>query len=280
MTLDPQFDLMAQILITIGGLFIVGLAADLLSHRTPLPRVTILLVAGFAIGPAGLNWLPAFMIDLFPILTTIALAMVGFLLGERLTRSYLSGLGKVVVGVSLSVVLVTSFLVAIGLMFIGAPIELALILGGIATATAPAATADVVHEFGSKGRFSEILLGVVAIDDAWALLLFSILLAVAQGVGGDATPYVSLLAGFSDIAVAVVIGLALGLPVAFLTGRIRPGEPTQAEALGSVLLTAGMAVWFDVSYILSAMVLGMTVAALAKHHSRPSMQSRALNGRS
>lgn len=260
---------MAQVLITIGGLFIVGLAADLIGRHTPLPRVTVLLMAGLAIGPAGLNWLPGFMIDLFPILTTIALAMVGFLLGQRLTRSHLGGLGKVVMAVSVSVVFATSLMVTIGLVLIGAPIELALILGAIATATAPAATADVVHELGIKGQFSEILLGVVAIDDAWGLLLFSILLAMALGTGGDAEPYVSLLAGISDITVAVIIGFALGLPLAFLTGRIRPGEPTQAEALGSVLLTAGVAVWFDVSYILSAMVLGMTVASLAKHHTRP-----------
>lgn len=267
--IEPEFSFVAKVLVTVGGLFVVGLAADLLGRNTPLPRVTVLLAAGFAIGPSGLDWLPDFMFDLFPMLTSIALAMVGFLLGERLTGAHLKGLGTLVLGVSLSVVVVTSLIVALALILFGAPVELALVLGGIATATAPAATADVVHEYGSDGRFSKILLAVVAIDDAWALLLFSALLAIAQGIVGEAAPAVSLLAGIADILVAVIVGLVVGFPVAYLTGRVRPGEPTQAEALGSVLLTAGIAVWLDVSYILSALVLGMTVASLARHHSRP-----------
>jgi Kef-type K+ transport system membrane component KefB len=265
----PELTPMVEILITVGGLFMIGLAADLLGHHTPLPRVTVLLAAGFALGPAGLDWLPPFTAELFPILTTIALAMVGFLLGQRMTRSQLAGIGKSVLSISLGVVIITTLIVVTGLILMGTPVELALVLGGIATATAPAATADVVHESGATGRFSRILLGVVAIDDAWGLIVFIVLLAVAQGIGSELAPLSLFVAGIRDISIAALIGFALGLPVAFLTGRIQTGEPTQAEALGSVLLTAGVAVWFDVSYILSSMALGMTVASLAKHHSRP-----------
>lgn len=77
------------------------------------------------------------------------------------------------------------------------------------------------------------------------------------------------MAGGWEIGGALLVGLLLGLPMAYLTGRIRPGEPTQAEALGMVLLCAGLAVWAEVSYILSAMAMGAVVANLAKHHNRP-----------
>jgi len=56
--------------------------------------------------------------------------------------------------------------------------------------------------------------------------------------------------------------------MAYITGRIRPGEPTQAEALGLILLGAGLGVWAGVSYILTAMMMGAVVANVAKHHER------------
>ena len=71
----------AQILITFGGLFLLGLLADLAGRHTPLPRVTLLLLAGFVIGPSVFDWLPAFTDEWFPLLTDIALAMIGAAIG-------------------------------------------------------------------------------------------------------------------------------------------------------------------------------------------------------
>jgi Kef-type K+ transport system membrane component KefB len=259
----------AQILITFGGLFLLGLLADLVGRHTPLPRVTLLLVAGFVIGPSGLNWLPEFTEQWFPLLTDIALAMIGFLLGHNLTRGRLATLGRAVLAMSIGEVVMTSVLVFTVLYSFGVPVEVALLLAGIAPATAPAATVDVVHEYRAKGQFTDTLLGIVAIDDAWGLLIFSLLLALAQALGNDGGAVEILAAGAWETGVAVLLGIALGLPMAYLTGRIRPGEATQAEALGVVLLCAGIAVWLDVSHILSAMVLGAVVANFAKHHRRP-----------
>lgn len=259
----------AQVLITFGGLFLLGLLADLVGRHTPLPRVTLLLVAGFTIGPSGLNWLPAFTEQWFPLLTDIALAMIGFLLGHNLTRTRLATLGRAVLAMSIGEVVMTSVLVFSVLYAFGAPVDVALLLAGIAPATAPAATVDVVREYRAKGQFTNTLLGIVAIDDAWGLLVFSVVLALAKALGSDGGAAEILASGAWDIGVAILLGLVLGVPMAYLTGRIRPGEATQAEALGVVLLCAGIAVWMDVSYILSAMVLGAVVANFAKHHRRP-----------
>ena len=110
---------------------------------------------------------------------------------------------------------------------------------------------------------------MVAIDDAWGLLLFSIFLAIAQMMVGQGHPGDLLLGGIWEIAGAIALGLLLGIPMAFITGRLEPGEPTLAEALGLVLLCGGLAVWLHVSFILAGMVLGSTVANLATHHRRP-----------
>jgi len=261
--------LVAQILITIGGLFLLGLLADIVGRRTPLPRVTLLLLCGFIIGPSALDWLPEFTIHWFPVLTDIALAMVGFLLGQNLTRARFAELGRPVLAMSIGEVIMTTLLVFSVLSALGTPVELALLLAGIAPATAPAATIDVVHAYGAKGKFTDTLLGIVAIDDAWGLLTFSLLLAAAEALGGRGSATQVIQSGAWEISGAILLGLLLGLPMAYLTGRISSGEPLQAEALGMVLLCAGIAEWMQVSYILSAIVLGVTVANLAKHHDRP-----------
>lgn len=258
--------MLAQILMTFGGLFLVGLLADLLGRHTPLPRVTLLILTGFAIGPSGLNWLPTFIQDWFPLLTDVALAMVGFLLGQGLTRGKLSEMARPILGISIAVMIMTASLIFVGMLLLGAPLELALILAGIAPATAPAPVVDVIKELDAKGNFTDTLMGIVAVDDAWGLLLFSILLVLAAIVTGNGHADVGWAEGAWEVLGSILLGCALGLPMAYLTSHIYPGKSSQAEVLGLVLLCAGLAEWLKVSYILSAMVMGMMVANFAKHH--------------
>ena len=257
------------ILLTLGGLFVTGLVADLLSRRTFLPRVTLLLLVGFLAGPAVLDVLPDFRENWFPVLTRLALVTVGFLLGEKMTLSAFRERGSTVLWMSVGETLCASLAVTGILLALGTSVEIAILLAGIAPASAPAATVDVVRETGAQGEFSETLLGIVAIDDAWGLLMFSILLSLAEVIGGQSGGAgQAILKGIWEVGGAVLIGVLIGIPLAYLTGRIEEGEPTQAEALGMVFLSGGLAVWLDVSYILAAMILGATVANIARHHRR------------
>lgn len=257
----------ATILITFGGLFLAGLAADLLGRHTILPRVTLLLLTGFALGPSILDWLPDFLYNWFPILTDIALAMIGFLLGQNLTLDKLRKQGKVILVLSITVTITTVVVVFSGLSLIGVPFVLALLLAGLATPTDPAAVVDVVEENKASGPFTDTLLGIVAIDDAWGLLLFSLLLMVASIIAGEGSGNVTLIIeGLWELAGAILLGVALGGLMAFLTGHLYPGKSTQAETLGMVLLCAGLAEWLEVSYILSCMVMGAWVANFTHHH--------------
>jgi len=268
-----------KILLMLGGLFFVGLLADFFSRRTPAPRVTLLLVIGFLIGPSVLNLLPAFSEIWFPILTNIALVMIGFLLGEQMTIALFRRRGRIVLFVSIAEVVVTAGGVIFGLSLAHTKAHLyRAFLEAVAyslrhamecPATDPAATVDVTHELQAKGEFTDTLLGIVAIDDAWGLLMFSILLAAAEALGGGAAATEVLTSGAREVGGALLLGVALGIPLAYVTGRIRPGEPTQAEALGMVLLCGGLATWMEVSYILAAMVLGSMIANFSSHHSRP-----------
>jgi Kef-type K+ transport system membrane component KefB len=260
----------ASIPLILGGLFLIGFVADLVGRFTFLPRVTLLLLSGLAIGPAGLSLLPeSFVSDWFPALTSISLALIGFLLGHQLSIPALKKRGTGIIGISLCKVFGAWFTVGLVLLFAGANPVVALLLAGIAPATAPAATYDLVHEYQAKGEFSETLLAIVALDDIWGLLIFILMLTCAGVMNGNTDISAGVITSSKVIGGSVFLGIVLGVPMAYLTGRIRRGEPTLAEALGFVLLGAGIAGWLNLLPILSTMTMGITVASLAKHHERP-----------
>lgn len=258
-----------QFFLTLGALFLVGLLTDLLGRKTFLPRVSLLMLFGFVIGPAMLDIIPELGHRWFPAVADMALVMIGFLLGGKLTLSFLKESGRQVLWISIFDVLVTATVVTIGLWLMGQPLLVALLIGSLATATDPAATVDVIHETKSQGLFSDILTGIVSIDDIWGVVFFTVVLSLAMTFSGTQGFESFFLKGVWDIGGAVLLGALMGIPMAYLTGRIRPGEPTLVEALGFVFLCAGLAFWLDVSFLIAPMVMGIVVVNLAKHHSRP-----------
>jgi len=257
---------LGPIIATLGALLLLGLLGDLLAGRTRIPRVTLLILFGLGVGSSGLALLPVDADSWYPFISNIALLIIGFLLGGKLSRDTIREVGRYVLGISALEATGTALIVLAGLASIGVPIEVALLLAGIAPATAPAAVTNVAEEVGAKGRFTDTLLGVVAIDDAWGLIVFSLMLAVAQTMAGDAAGWQALVHGARELGGALGIGLLVGVPAAYVTGRLRPGEPTRAEALGVVLLAGGLAIWAEASFLLTAMVVGAVIANLATHH--------------
>jgi len=255
----------AVVLITLGVLFLAGLVADQFGSMTRLPRVTMLLLLGLGAGQAGFDLIPSDVVAWFDAISIVALTMVAFLLGGALSRDNLMSHGRAILAISLAIVVVTIVLVSGGLILIGLPPGLALILGAIATATAPAAMADVIRQSGMSNPFTDTLKGIVAIDDVWGLLVFSVALVLA----GQSAGWADVASGAGhDLGGAVILGLVLGLPAAQLTGRLLPGEPQQAEAIGVVFLSAGLALWFEVSFLVTGMTVGAVVTNLARHHER------------
>lgn len=257
------------LLLVLGLLFLVGLALEAIGRKVHVPRVTLMILLGTIVGPPVLDLLPPAFTDTDELLAPAALTMVAFLLGGTLERDALREHGREILIVSLVVVVVGVIAVSGGLVLAGQPAALALLLGGIAAATDPAAVQDVVREARARGPFVDRLLGIVAIDDAWGLVVFSICLTAVTALSGAADPQAALIEGLWESGGAVALGLGIGLPAAMLTGRIKPGEPTLLEALGLILLLAGLAISLDVSYLLAGMVCGATVANLGLHHERP-----------
>jgi Kef-type K+ transport system membrane component KefB len=258
-----------HLFVALGGILLLGLLTSAIGRRTSLPRVTLLLLFGLLIGGQGLDLIPDVVSDKFEWIAQLALLMVGFLLGGKLTRESLQQSMGTILWISVVTALVTTGVVTLGLMALSVPLGLSILLGCVASATAPAAILDVVMESAGDGRFKQQLLSIVALDDAWALLLFACGVAFVQTLNGHLQETSSLLIALWDIGGAVMLGVVLGWPAALLTGRLKPGKPMLSEALGVVLLCGGVAIWAEVSFLIAAMVLGIMVANLAHHHEYP-----------
>ncbi len=255
-------------LLGLGGLLLLGLVADEFGRRTRLPRVSLLVLCGVVAGPAGFDVIPQALAAWYDFLATVALTMVAFLLGGTMSRQALRDHGRAIITVSLTIVALTVVVTAGGLYVFGVPVVLCLLLAGIATATDPAAVNDVVEQSGAKGSFTDTVRGIVAVDDAWGIIAFSLLLVLAKTMAGDAAWQVIATGGW-ELFGAIAVGLVIGLPAAYLTGRLQAGKPSQSEALGIVFLCAGLSLWLHVSFLLAGIVAGLAVANLARHHDRP-----------
>lgn len=256
-------------LLLLGIIMLLGLGAHTLGGKVHVPRVTLLLLLGALAGPALFDVIPLQASDSFELITELTLAMVGFLLGERMSLRDLRE-GREAIVLSLTVTLVTALVMFLAVWAFTGNLPAALLLAAIATATDPAATLDVIREAGAKGPLTRVVTQVVAIDDAWGAILFSILLVFAELVAGNGNSISDLVAhGVTDVFGAMILGAAIGWPMAWLTGRLKPGEPMLLEAAGFVFLAAGLAGYLGVSYLLTCMTLGVVVANRARHHVRP-----------
>lgn len=259
-------EISSNFLLTIGIILIMGLLISAIAERTFIPRVTLLLIFGIVIGNEGLSLIPAVFTDYFVVIADITLLMVGFLIGGKLSVSSLKKSASVVLGISIAAAILTTLSVCIGLMWIGLSFEVSLLLGCIASATAPAAIYDVITELDHQNKFSRILLSIVALDDIWALIIFAIGMAVVNATNGISGETDFLWHTFKEIFGAIIVGAVLGFPAAYITGRIKKGKPLLIEGVGIVFICGGLSLWLGVSYLIAAIFMGFIVTNMAKHH--------------
>jgi len=255
-----------QIILALGSIFLLGMGADFLGKRTFLPRITVLLLFGILIGDEIFQLIPASLSSQFELVANITLIMIGFLLGGQLTKSLILQAAKPILWISVSAAVGAVMLVSGGLYALGAPVAIAILLACISAATAPEVTVDLVLESKIDSSFSKKLMAIVALDDAWGLIIFSLGLSAAAIFTVSISSESRLFHLLWEIGGALVLGFVLGYPAAYLSGRLRPGRPMFAEALGLVLFCGGLALWLDVSFIIAAMVMGAVLRNFARHH--------------
>jgi len=276
-------------------LLLVGLLSTRVMKKLKLPNVTGYIVTGIIMGPfvfglffnnftyAGIKESTIYQnIKQISWVSTIALGFIAFSIGTSFKKSALKSVGSKVLIVTAAEALGGSLLVTIALV-IGhyispntISLEVALTLGAIASATAPAATLMVIKQYKAKGKLVDTLLPVVALDDAAALILFAILFQIATSIatGGSFDPYKMFAKPIIEIVLSLGIGAILGFAISFLNKLFHSRNNKLVLAIFTVFMATGLNVlfkneWmgsFELSSLLTCMVAGAIYVNFAKNN--------------
>lgn len=220
-----------QILLALSIAMFAGLIMSRLTKMWNLPAVTAYLVAGILIGPyclgrlgvPGLGFVDHAYVESFKIISEVALGFIALSMGNEFRLSELKKIGKQATVIAVfQAVVATLFVDAalIGLHFIfpeQLPIPVAITLGAIATATAPAATLMVVKQYKAEGPLTKILLPIVALDDVVGLVVFAISFGIAKALGNGHVDMISVLVNpIVEVIVSLALGAILGVLFHFL----------------------------------------------------------------
>ena len=203
-----------------------GLAFGRLAKLVRLPNVTGYLVAGLVLGPCLLKLIPGDVVGSLGVIPDAALGFIAFSVGGEFKLSYIRRVGMTPIVIAFLEALGATLLVASAMLLAGQPAPFALMMGAIAAATAPAATIMVIRQYKAKGPVTETLLTVVALDDAVALMLFGIAIAIAQELtASSGNLLLSILSPVYQILGSLLLGGILGalftLPLRFFR---KPGN--------------------------------------------------------
>lgn len=214
-----------NILLSLSVAMFAGLMLSRVAKLVKLPAVTAYLVAGILIGPyclgalgiEGLGFVSMDNIKTYSLLSETALGFIAFLIGNEFRLSQLKKTGKQATVIGITQAVFTTLVVdaaLIGLHFIipdKLPLPSAIILGAIASATAPAATLMVVKQYKAKGPVTDILLPIVALDDAVGLVLFAVSFGIARALmAGEINLISVILEPILEVVLSLLLGAIMG----------------------------------------------------------------------
>jgi Kef-type K+ transport system membrane component KefB len=222
------------------------------------------LLAGVIIGPI-LNFSAPEQFS--SIITGITLAFVAYTVGLSFSFAFLKKMGKKVLIILIVEVLVTSIAVWIFIYLLTGNLPLSLILASLAPATAPAGTIAVLRDLRSKGTLTDVSVAIVGLDDAAAIIIYSVgVVGAKMLLGGEVSIASSLVYPVWEIFGAVALGGAIGLAISYFTQKIHlSSDHIFVVCVAVAILCWGLAEMIGVSAILACMVLGTTVINFNVH---------------
>jgi Kef-type K+ transport system membrane component KefB len=238
------------------ALFLALLSSKIMK-KLHLPNVTGYLIIGLIAGPYCLKILSIEVIEQFLIIPEIALGFIAFSIGSEFKLSYLTRVGKSPVIIAIAEAFGAVLIVDFVLIITGHDVAFSLVLGAIAAATAPAATLMVIRQYKAEGPVTNTLLPVVAIDDALALMLYGISVAIAKAITSHGTvPLVSsLLAPIVEIVGSLIFGAILGLILKFLVEMYTGRGNRLTASIAMVFLCIGVSDLLGFSALLACMAM-------------------------
>jgi Kef-type K+ transport system membrane component KefB/predicted transcriptional regulator len=274
-----QFNL--NVVLLFGLIVLGGAFGARLFQRLRIPQVVGCIVVGILLGEV-LGVITPHTIEMLEPFMMFALGIIGFMIGAELRGEVFRKYGKQFFIILFSQGMGAFVLAAIGGSVVAwfitgsvpESIAVGLVLGAIASATAPAATVNVLWEYKTKGALTTTVLAIVALDDALALLLYRGAATGAKaliGTGGSSVLGTTLIL-LGEIAGAIALGVLAGVLLYFLLKFVKADDKVLDFALASLLLVVGVSIIPGIDPILPAMTLGITVANLMPRQSKATFE--------
>ena len=267
------------ILLSVSVALIAGLIMTRLFKKLKLPSVTAYLIAGVLIGPYcignfglhGLGFTTAESVESLSLISQVALGFIAFSIGNEFRLDDLKHTGKQAFVIGILQALVATLFVDVALIALSQfypnviTVPQAIILGAIATATAPAATLMVVRQYKAKGPLTKLLLPIVALDDAVGLVVFAVSFGIAKTmVSGNFDLISIILTPIIEIVCSLLLGAVMGWVLTQLEKLFNSNTNRLNLTIGIVLLTASLSmIKFEIggihiqfSSLLTCMMLG------------------------
>ena len=243
---------MDRLLLALPLALFLGLMLSRVAKMLKLPAVTAYLIAGIIVGPyclgalgiTGIGFTSMEEVEHFSVLSKIALGFIAFSIGNEFRLSQLKKTGKqaTIIGILQAVIttlLVDAVLIVFHLIFPETlSLSAAIVLGAIASATAPAATLMVVKQYKAKGKLTDILLPVVALDDAVGLVLFAVSFGVAKAINVGKLDVLSIIVEpLLEVVLSLGLGALMGLLFTFFERFFHSRSKRLSMSVTFVLIT-------------------------------------------
>jgi len=264
-----------DILLTIGLLLTIGYTAGWLLNQIGLPKIIGYIATGIAFSPHTNGLVDVHIIQATHPLMEVCLAFIAFEVGGALKWSKIKEHEKEIISITLLASLFPFILIVAGIFTFGllfpaiVPLDpltlllLASLLGALASPTAPAATLAVIHQYKAKGKVTDTILGVAALDDVLGILLFSLTIAIIfMFTGGQAGLFGNpILNSLYEVGVALLIGAIIGIIIDPLARFFQvKGEGQWVVIIFSLIIfCAGISKTLQVDVLLASMTMGMVV---------------------
>lgn len=264
----------SELMLLVGIMMFFGSFGGRIFQKLRIPQVVGYIVIGIIIGVSGFVLLGKDTVAALNPISTASLSLIGFLVGAELKIDVIKKYGKQFVGILIGESITPFFVVgvltgSVTYLFTKSmthSLSFGLILGAICAATAPAATTDVLKEYRTKGPLTTTILGIVAMDDAVALILYAIAATIsAPLLGGHSVSLLAQLGAIAyDIFGSVILGLAFGFFLNLILKNIMNNDGrVLGFSLGTIFLCTGLCNSLGLDNILASMFIGFFMTNFA-----------------
>jgi len=259
-----------NILFMLACLIIFGVIGGIIVDRFRFPKVTGYILVGLLVGPSVLGVFNEHMVENFTIIRQVAIGFIGYTIGLELRFSKLKQTGKQVTVITVAQAVVTAVAVAIAVLLVVQDREhkwtYALILGAIATATAPGPIIAVVKSYKCEGPVTNVLLPLVALDDAIGIMFFAVMLSLGTtllNLGGEAMSIAAMLwEPVREIGVSLISGAVIGFTLSYILKQYKKKDVSDDMYLLVIIGSLFLGIGFGLAVHASAILLPMTIGVI------------------